>query len=154
MNTVELAQTLGSDVLERSYVPQSSPPPPSKLPRVSSAADAYALLANLRRKDREHFVALFLNCRHQLIRRRIVAIGSLTGVEIHPRELFKPAIAASAAAIVIAHNHPSNDPTPSRADVELTSRFRQVGDLVGIPILDHLVVCAGGYVSLAERGWR
>ena len=154
MMTVELGQIHGSDVLEQSYVPHSSPPPPSKLARVSGAADAYALLANLRTKDREHFVALFLNVRHQVIRRRTIAIGSLTGVEIHPRELFKAAISASAAAIIIAHNHPSGNPSPSRADIELTTRFRGVGDLVGIPILDHVIVCRDGYISLAERGWR
>jgi DNA repair protein RadC len=154
MTTVERTESVGSDVLEQTYLPLSRLPPPSKLRRVASASDAYALLGNLRRKDREHFVALFLNCRHQVIRRRIIAIGSLNGVEIHPRELFKAAIRASAGAIIVAHNHPSGDPTPSRADVELTNRFREVGELVGIPILDHVIVCREGFVSLAERGWR
>ncbi len=154
MTTNDPTPALGSDVIERSYVPQSSPPPLSTLPRVASAADVYGLLSNLGKKDREHLVALFLNVRHRVIRRRTIAIGSLTGVEIHPREVFKPAISASAAAMIIAHNHPSGDPTPSRADIELTTRLRAVGDLVSIQILDHIIICRDGYVSLAERGWR
>ncbi|HVZ88927.1 MAG TPA: DNA repair protein RadC [Polyangia bacterium] len=145
--------SLGSDALERNYRPQSCPPP-TKLRRVAGAAEVYALLSHLGAKDREHLVVLLLNVRHQVIRRRTIAIGSLTGVEVHPREVFKPAILASAAAIILAHNHPSGDATPSRADIELTTRLRSVGDLVGIPVLDHLVICREGYVSLAERAWR
>ncbi|HVV49744.1 MAG TPA: DNA repair protein RadC [Polyangia bacterium] len=154
MTTIDPTLSLGSDVLEQNYLPQSCPPPPTKLRRVAGAAEVYALLSGLGTKDREHLVALFLDVRHRVIRRRTVAIGSLTGVEVHPREVFKPAILASAAAIILAHNHPSGDPTPSRADIELTTRLRGVGDLVGIQVLDHLVICREGYVSIAERGWR
>jgi DNA repair protein RadC len=154
MTTNDPTLSLGSDILEQNYLPRSCPPPPTKLRRVATAADVYGLLSSLGAKDREHFVALFLNVRHQVIRRRTLAIGSLSGVEIHPREVFKPAIKASAAAMIIAHNHPSGDPSPSRADIELTTRLRDVGELVGIPVLDHLVICRDGYVSLAERGWR
>jgi DNA repair protein RadC len=83
----------------------------------------------------------------------MLARGSLTGVEIHPRDAFRPLIKAGAAAVLFCHNHPSGNPTPSRADIELTTRLRQVGDLCGIPVLDHVVVGADGYVSLAERNW-
>jgi len=154
MSTNAPTPTLGSDIVAPNYLPQSCPPPATKLRRVGSAADVYALLSSLGTKDREHLVGLFLNVRHQVIRRRTIAIGSLTGVEVHPREVFKPAILASAAAIILAHNHPSGDPTPSRADIELTTRLREVGDLVSIQVLDHVVICREGYVSLAERGWR
>ena len=155
MTTADHAQPVASsDTEETAYVPQSAPPPPSALIKLSCAGDVYRNLANIRTKDREHFVVFFLNVRHRVIRRRTVAIGTLTGVDCHPREIFKPAIACSAAAIIVAHNHPSNDPTPSRADLELTTRLREVGELVGIPLLDHVVVCADGFVSLAERGWR
>jgi hypothetical protein len=154
MITLEPEQTAGSDIVEQGYLPQSSPPPPTKLRRVAGAGDVYTILSSLGRKDREHFVALFLNCRHQVVRRRTVAIGSLNGVEIHPRELFKPAIRASSAAIIVAHNHPSGDPCPSRADIELTQRLREAGELLGIPILDHLIISRNGFISLAERGWR
>jgi DNA repair protein RadC len=75
-------------------------------------------------------------------------------VEVHPREVFKPAIVNSASAIIVAHNHPSGDPSPSRQDVEMTERLREVGTLLGIPVLDHLVFASEGYVSLAERNWR
>jgi DNA repair protein RadC len=68
--------------------------------------------------------------------RREPSTGTLTGVDCHPREIFKPAIACSAAAIIVAHNDPSNNPTPSRANLELTTRLREVGELVGIPLLD------------------
>jgi DNA repair protein RadC len=155
MTTADPAQLVtGNDIDEQAYVPQSAPPPPSALIRLSSAGDVYRNLANIRTKDREHFVAFFLNVRHRVIRRRTIAIGTLTGVDCHPREVFKPAIACAAAAIIVAHNHPSNDPTPSRADLDLTTRLREAGELVGIPLLDHVVVCADGFISLAERNWR
>ena len=82
-----------------------------------------------------------------------IARGSLTGVEVHPREVFRPLIRASAAAALLCHNHPSGDPSPSRQDLELTARLKEVGELCGIAILDHVVVAAEGYTSLAERGW-
>jgi DNA repair protein RadC len=144
----------GSDVEEIAYVPSSSPPPPSPLVRLACAGDVYAALANIRRKDREHLVTFHLNVRHRVLRRRTVHIGTLTGVECHPREILKAAIVGSAAAIIVAHNHPSGDPTPSRADIELTVRLREVGELCGIPLLDHVIVCATGYVSMAERNWH
>jgi DNA repair protein RadC len=83
-----------------------------------------------------------------------LARGSLTGVEVHPRDVFRPLIRAAAAAVIFCHNHPSGDPTPSRQDVELTTRLREVGELVGISVLDHVVVGFEGYTSLAERSWR
>jgi DNA repair protein RadC len=84
----------------------------------------------------------------------VVHIGTLSGVEVHPREVFKPAIVQSAAAIILAHNHPSGDPSPSRQDLEMTERLRQAGTLLGIAVLDHIVFAAEGYVSIAERDWR
>jgi DNA repair protein RadC len=68
--------------------------------------------------------------------------------------VFRPLIKAGAAAVIFCHNHPSGDPSPSRADVELTTRLREVGELCGIPVLDHVVVGFEGYASLSERGWR
>jgi hypothetical protein len=79
---------------------------------------------------------------------------SLTGVEIHPRDVFRPLIRQATAAVIFCHNHPSGDPAPSRADMELTARLREVGDLCGIPVLDHVIVGWEGYTSLAERNWR
>jgi len=149
------ATTTGHDVDTQPYRPQSDPKiAAGPGPRLAGASDVYAALLDLRCEDREHFVVFDLNVRHRVIARRIVHIGTLSNVEIHPREVFKPAIVNSASAIIICHNHPSSDPSPSALDVALTERLRQVGELVGIPVLDHVVFASEGYVSLAERNWR
>jgi DNA repair protein RadC len=101
--------------------------------------------------DREHFVVLHLDVRNRVMRKETVAIGCLTGVEVHPREVFKNAILGSAASLILAHNHPSGDPSPSQQDIELTGRLVQAGTLPGIAILDHIVIGREGFVSLADR---
>ena len=103
-------------------------------------------------KQKEHFVALLLDNRHHLIRLSPIAVGSLSATLVHPRELFKEAIAASAAAVIIAHNHPSGDPTPSSHDLELTTRLIEAGTLLGIEVLDHLIIATNGVVSLRALG--
>ncbi len=103
-------------------------------------------------KKQEHFVALLLNNRHGLIRLCPISIGSLSASLVHPRELFKEAIAASAAAIIIAHNHPSGDPEPSEHDLVLTKRLVQAGKLLGIEVLDHLIIGARCTTSLKACG--
>ena len=110
--------------------------------------------ADIQDATQEHVLAFDLNTRHRVIARRVVAIGTLSGVEIHPREVFRAAITNGAAAIVLVHNHPSGDSAPSKADIELTARVRQVGELVGIMLLDHVVVGGDGYTSIAKTGWR
>jgi DNA repair protein RadC len=102
----------------------------------------------------EEFWVIALDVRHRVILDEMLARGSLTGVEIHPRDIFRTLIKAGAAGVIVCHNHPSGDPEPSTADIELTTRLREVGDMCGIPVLDHVVVGASGYVSLAQRGWR
>ncbi len=98
----------------------------------------------------EAFFAIGLDVRNAVIEEVEVARGTLTSVDIHPREVFRPLIRMAAAGAVVAHNHPSGDPTPSHDDVTLTHRLREVGRLVGIPVVDHVVVCTDGYVSLAD----
>jgi DNA repair protein RadC len=98
----------------------------------------------------EIFVVLALDVRNVIIDEIEVARGHLCGVDVHPREVFRPLIRQAAAAAIVAHNHPSGDPTPSGEDLALTRRLRQVGDLVGIPVLDHIVIGASEYRSLAE----
>lgn len=122
-------------------------------PRIDSpeAADA-VLRPHLVDKRREHFVALLLDNRHRLIRLSPVAIGSLSATLVHPREVFREAMVAHAAAIIVAHNHPSGDPEPSAHDLELTARLREAGEVVGIEVLDHLIVGREGVVSLKARG--
>lgn len=135
------------------YVPMSSPPPATERKAYKHAGDVAADLADIKDANREHFICFDLDVRHRLIARRTVSIGTLTGVEVHPREVFRDAIANGAASVIVAHNHPSGDPTPSKQDVELTTRLRQVAELCGIVMLDHVVVVAGGFISMADRGW-
>jgi DNA repair protein RadC len=101
----------------------------------------------------EEFWMLALDVRHRVLSESCVARGSLTGVEVHPRDVFRTLIRGAAASVIFCHNHPSGDPSPSRQDLDLTARLRQVGELCGINVLDHVVVATGGYVSLADRGW-
>jgi DNA repair protein RadC len=102
----------------------------------------------------EEFWAIALDVRHRVMFDTLLARGSLSGVEIHPRDVFRRLIKTGAAAVIFCHNHPSGDPAPSRPDIELTGRLREVGDLCGIAVLDHVVVGFDGYSSLSEPGWR
>jgi DNA repair protein RadC len=155
MRTRPANTTTGHDIDAVQYRPQSDPKVAgTTAPLLGSAFAVYQNLLDLRGEDREHFVVFDLNVRNRVIARRVVHIGTLSGVEVHPREVFKPAIVHSAAAIILAHNHPSGDPSPSRQDVEMTERLREAGKLLGITVLDHIVFASEGYVSLAERDWR
>lgn len=103
----------------------------------------------------EVFVVVALGSRGTILEEIEVARGCLTGVEVHPREVFRPLIRLSAAAAVVAHNHPSGDCRPSREDVDLTYRLRDAGEVIGIPILDHLVIGSSGYTAMyKELGLR
>lgn len=118
---------------------------------VNGAADAAALARPVLLPEQETFVVLCLTVRNALIGEpRVVAIGTVNGVEVHPRDVFRAAIAANAAGIVVLHNHPSGDPSPSVEDVELTRRLKACGDLIGIPVVDHVVVATDRHVSIAE----
>lgn len=120
---------------------------------IQGGRDVWQLLTP-RMKDlrKEVFVALLLDGRHRLAAIERVSEGTLTSSIVHPREVFAPAIRASAAALIVAHNHPSGDPTPSREDIEVTRRLREVGELVGIRLLDHVIVGDPDFVSLRELG--
>jgi DNA repair protein RadC len=113
--------------------------------------DVLAQVRDLPRARREHFVVLLLNARHELQCRETVSIGSLNASIVHPREVFLPAILHSAASVVLVHNHPSGDPEPSEEDLSITRRLVQVGELVGIAVLDHVIVATRGVVSLRAR---
>jgi DNA repair protein RadC len=101
--------------------------------------------------DKEHFYVVMLNSKHAVIGIRTVSIGSLDAVLVHPRELFKDPIRKGASAIILAHNHPSCDPTPSEEDLLLTKRLVQAGDILGISIEDHIVIGGRKYLSLREH---
>jgi DNA repair protein RadC len=103
--------------------------------------------------DREAFYVVFVDGKNRASGINLVSLGSLTAALVHPREVFKPAIAGSAAALVLVHNHPSGDPSPSAEDIALTKRLCEVGDLVGIKVLDHIVLGDGGsFRSFADEG--
>ncbi len=124
---------------------------PSTTAPIRGPDDVLAQVRDLARARREHFVVLLLNARHEMQRREIVSIGSLNASIVHPREVFLPAILHSAASVVLVHNHPSGDPEPSEEDLSITRRLVEVGDLVGIGVLDHVVVAARGLVSFRAR---
>ena len=122
-------------------------------PTITCAGDIAALLTpEIASLEREQFLALHLDAKNRLISREVVSIGHLTAALVHPREAFKAAILANAASIAFAHNHPSQSTEPSREDLDLTRRLYKAGELLGIPVLDHVVITANGYCSIAERG--
>lgn len=102
--------------------------------------------------DREHFVILMLNTKHAVIAKKVVSIGHLNASLVHPRELFKDVIKKSSAAVILVHNHPSGDPTPSEDDIRVTQRLCEAGRLLGISVLDHIVIGDKSYVSFREQG--
>jgi DNA repair protein RadC len=120
-------------------------------PKLASpgAAAAY-LLPRLARAPQEHFGVLLLDTRHRLIRSVVVSVGSLDASLVHPREVFRAAAEYSAAALVLFHTHPSGDPQPSAEDLALTRRLVQGGDLMGIPVVDHLVIGDACWHSVRE----
>jgi len=121
---------------------------------VRQPGDVAALMAPLAANlDRENFWVILLDGKNRAIGINLVSIGTLTAALVHPREIYKPAIVGNAAALILVHNHPSGDPTPSAEDTALTRRLCEVGDLVGIRILDHIVLGeAGSFRSLADDG--
>src|SRR5438034_2499275 len=129
-------------------------PAPRSVRDARAVANAFA--EHFAPLDREHFVVLVLDGKNRVLGYHIVSVGSLTAALVHPREVFKAAILSNAAALILVHNHPSGDPTPSAEDRAITERLRQVGELVGIRVLDHVVIGdEGQFVSLAEQeGWR
>ena len=123
-------------------------------PQLRTCAEAAPILAQyIGETDREVFAVALLTIRHRLLGLHTVSVGCLSSSLVHPREVFKPAILAGSAALLLAHNHPSGDPEPSAEDVALTRRLVAAGQLLGIEVLDHVVLGeAGRYVSLKERG--
>jgi DNA repair protein RadC len=121
---------------------------------VRSPADLEPLLrAELEGRDQERFLGLYLDARHRVVALRTVSIGTLNASLVHPREVFRPAVALATAAVIVAHNHPSGCALPSHDDLELTARLSECGDLIGIELLDHLIVGDADIISIREFGW-
>lgn len=122
--------------------------------RIHSCEDIFGneiVKRELRHADREKMLALHLNAKHEIISYEIVSIGSLTTSLAHPREIFKAAVLANAYAILLVHNHPSQDANPSEEDIKVTKRIDQAGDILGIRLLDHIIVTADNVYSFREH---
>lgn len=101
----------------------------------------------------EHFYAVLLDNKHRKLRDVLLSKGSLTAAVVHPRDAYVPVIRYSAAAVLFVHNHPSGDPTPSQEDIAITRRLREVGELIGVRVLDHIIIGQGRYVSFVDDGY-
>jgi DNA repair protein RadC len=120
--------------------------------RVRSPEDvAELMIPEMRGLDREHFKALLLDTKNGIRRIVTIAVGSLNAALVHPREIFKAAVTASAAGIIMVHNHPTGNPEPSNEDADLTVRFARCGELMGIDLVDHIIIGGNSYVSMRER---
>jgi len=110
------------------------------------------LMEEMRFLEKEHFKAILLNTKNHVIAIEDVSIGSLNSSIVHPREVFKPAIKRSSASVILVHNHPSGDPTPSKEDIEVTSRLVNAGNILGIAVLDHIIIGRNSIISFKEQG--
>ncbi|HBI1549250.1 TPA: DNA repair protein RadC [Enterococcus faecalis] len=117
----------------------------------SSYGLAQLLIQDTRDLEQEHFILLTLNTKNKIIRQRTLFIGTLNQSIAHPRDIFREAIRDNAAQIIVAHNHPSGDPTPSETDNLFTARLTKACEIVGIPMLDHLILGESTYYSYAEK---
>jgi DNA repair protein RadC len=135
---------------KRLYDPDYGPDEPGK--PVQTPEEAYkSMQSKLRGKKKEHFYILCLNTRGRVNDTRQVSIGNLDSSIVHPREVFKDAISTYASTVIFVHNHPSGDLEPSAEDISLTKRLVEAGELLGIPVIDHIIVSDKGYTSLKSR---
>lgn len=117
-------------------------------PIIDSPEKAVELLSDIRYKKQEYFVCLTLDGANRSIAKRVISIGTLTASLVHPREVFADAVADRAASIIVAHNHPSGDLRPSYADMAVTERLKQAGELLGISLVDHIILTKYSYKSI------
>ena len=115
----------------------------SHRPQLNAAQEVYKNMQDIKDADKEMFIVFYLDSKNKIIAREIVHIGTLNSCIIHPRNIFKGAIIRNANAIIISHNHPSGDTTPSPEDTEITKRLIDAGNILNIPLLDHVIVGTG-----------
>ena len=120
--------------------------------KITTPGDVIKVVGDIRHKKKEHFVALYLDARNQLITTETISIGTLNASIVHPRDVFAPALKHNAASIIIVHNHPSGDPEPSHDDELVTKRIIEAGKILGIEMADHIIVSSSKYVSFKEKG--
>jgi DNA repair protein RadC len=121
-------------------------------PRITRPHEVWNVTRDLRTAKKEHLVGLYLDAQNALIHRETISIGSLNTTRSHPREILYPAIAHLALGFILVHNHPSGSLDPSDEDIAFTRAIHRAGETVGIELYDHLIVAAGGFTSLRERG--
>lgn len=127
--------------------------PRRKVERIREAKDAVRFLqGTLKDNAREHVIALYLDGTNKPISYSVISIGTANSSSIHPREVFQMAVLSGACALILAHNHPSGDLTPSRADKEVTKRIHESGTLLGISLLDHVIFTDSSHYSFQEHG--
>jgi DNA repair protein RadC len=117
-------------------------------PLIEETAQAVEQLPDIKAQRKEHFVGLYLNAKHELIHKEIVSIGTVNASLVHPRDVFAPAILHNAVAVIVAHNHPSGDATPSPEDRDVTKRLKEAGKLLGISVFEHIIITEYGYSTL------
>ena len=122
------------------------------LPKIESVKDVIAQFSYLREKQREHFAVLYLNARNEVIFKKHLFVGTLNSSICHPREVFKYALEKNAASVILVHNHPSGDPTPSEDDLKITKRIVEAGKIMGIEVLDHVILSKTKIFSFKEKG--
>ncbi len=145
LGTAKASQILAAIELSKRYLIRSNR-------RITDAADVYRELAKYTDRSQEYFLSITLDGASHIIQTRTVFIGTLNQSLVHPREVFADAIADRAAGIIIAHNHPSGTLEPSRADMQITQRLKEVAKLVGIELLDHVILAKDGYYSFSDEG--
>lgn len=118
----------------------------------ATAAEIINQVFDMENQPNEVFAILCLNTKNKIVGVHTISIGSLNASIVHPREVFKAALLNNAASIILAHNHPSGDPEPSREDIETTHRLVNAGNILGIKVLDHIIIGDGRYISLKEQG--
>ncbi len=124
-----------------------------KLGTISSSSDfGHMMIMELQDLQQEHLVVIFLNTKNEIIKKETIFVGSLNQSIAHPREIFRGAVRYSAARIILAHNHPSGNPDPSKKDIQFTERMVACGEMMGIELLDHLIIGRNEYISLKEIG--
>lgn len=120
---------------------------------IAGPDDVVKQLSFIKDNEKESLVVILLDSKNKVTKKEIVSVGSINSSIVHPREVFKTAIRESAASVIVGHNHPSGDPTPSREDIEVTKRLMKTGKILGIDVLDHIIVAGKRYCSLKERGY-
>ncbi len=141
---VKASQIIACGEIGRRFYEKNS----SGLTVIRSAKDVYEHLRDMHNLPKEHLRGLYLNSHNRIIHDEVLSIGTINTNIIHPREVFRPALQYNAAAIVLAHNHPSNIPTPSAQDIEATNQIIEAGKIIGISVLDHVIITKSTYVSI------